>query len=161
MTLPLAPYSEPYWFPSGAPAAGSLAYVYGRNPPGSPDKELADLFSDQAGTLPMANPVNIGPSGVLSFFVENGDHWVYVNGQSFYVIVDLDAELSQVWPSTFVHQHPVSESVWTVAHGLKSFPAVAVLVGGQLEFADVTYADQDNLTITFAAPRSGTAYLRR
>lgn len=154
--MPLAPYSELHWHPDGSPAAGALAYVYPRTGP-----PKAALFQDQAGTIPLPNPLNIPPSGVLSFFVDNGDYWCHVNGQSFYLIIDLDAELTQVWPSTFVHQHPVAEQVWTIAHGLESFPAVAALIGGQLQFADVTYLDQDNLTIDFGTPTAGVAYLRR
>lgn len=154
--MPLAPYSEQYWHPDGSNATGELAYVFPRKL-----SVLAPLFQDQAGTIPLPNPIVIGAGGVLSFFVTNGDYWVYVNGQSFYVIVDLDAELSQVWPSTFVHNHVVSETVWTISHGLESLPAVAILVGGELSFAEVAYIDQNSLTITFTEPTVGVAYLRR
>lgn len=154
--MPIAPYSEQYWYPDGTLATGALAYVYPRV-----SNVLADLFADLAGTVPLPNPINVGGGGTLSFFVDNGDYWVYVNGQSFYVIIDTDEELTQVWPSTFVHQHPASEDVWTISHGLASKPAVTVLIAGQIAAGDVTYLDDDNLTITFGVPTSGVAYLRR
>lgn len=154
--MPLAPYSEQHWFKDGTDATGELAYVYPRKL-----SVLAPLFQDQAGTVPLPNPLNIGPGGMLSFFVDNGDYWVYVNGQSFYVVVDLDETLTRVWPATFVHDHAVAETVWTINHGLESRPAVAVLVDGQISFADTVYLDDNSLTITFAEPTAGTAYLRR
>lgn len=154
--MAIAPYSEKYIYASGVPATGDLAYVYPRSV-----SAPAVLFADLAGTVPLPNPVAIGAGGILAFFTENGDYWVYVNGQSFYVIIDTDMALSQVWPSTFVHDHPVSETVWTVSHGLASKPAVTVLVGGQIFAGDVVYVDDDNLTITFGTPTSGVAYLRR
>lgn len=154
--MPIAPYSEKYVYPTGTLAVGALAYVYPRDL-----SALATLYADLAGTIPLPNPLPVGAGGFLTFFVENGDHWVYVNGQSFYVIIDTDAALSQVWPSTYVHQHPASESVWVINHGLSSKPAVTVLVGGEIAAADVAYLDDDNLTITFGGSVSGVAYLRR
>lgn len=154
--MAIAPYSEKYIYPDGTDATGALAYVYPRSVTAP-----ADLFADLAGTVPLPNPLNVGSGGTLSFFVENGDYWVYVNGQSFYVIIDTDMALSQVWPSTFVHDHPVSEAVWTVNHGLNSKPAVTALVAGQIFAGDVIYLDDDSLTITFGAPTAGVAYLRR
>lgn len=45
--MPLAPYSEPHWFPSGLPAAGQKLYIYPRSGP-----PLAQLFTDATGTVP-------------------------------------------------------------------------------------------------------------
>jgi len=154
--MAIAPYSEQYWHPDESLAAGALAYVFPRTSP-----VRASLFADLAGTVPLPNPLNISLSGFLTFFAENGDYWVHVNGQSFYVIIDTDASLSQVWPSTFVHQHLMAESVWTITHGLNSKPAVTVTVGQQIIAGDVAYVDDDTLTITFGSPIAGDAYLRR
>lgn len=156
VTVAIAPYSEQYWYPSGTVATGVLAYVFPRT-----SNVLAILYADLAGTVPLANPLPVNGGGFLSFFTESGDYWLYINGQSFYVIIDTDGALTQVWPSTYVHDHPVSETVWTVEHGLKSKPAVTVLIAGQIVTGDVLYVDDDNLTITFGAPVSGVAYLRR
>jgi hypothetical protein len=155
--LPLAPYTEPFWFPDGLPASGQKLYVYPRNGP-----PLAQLFTDVTGTVPVPNPVTLPASGVASFFVTNGDYWGYINGQAFYLVIDLDPELSRVWPATFVHDHTVPETVWTIAHGLGSKPGVTVLgTDDQITQGDVDYVDDDTLTITFGAPLAGRAYLRR
>lgn len=155
--MPLAPYSERYWYPDETIAVGAIAHVFPRF-----SNVHAPLFQDQAGTTPLPNPLPVDGLGFLSFFVENGDYWVYVNGQAFYVIVDLDPNLTHVWPSTFKWEQAAASTVWTIAHGLNSKPAVITLgATDEIILGDVAYQDDDNLTITFAVPVSGTAYLRR
>lgn len=155
--MALAPYSEAHWYPDGTPAAGQKLYVYPRSGP-----PLAQLFTDATGTVPVPNPVILPPSGIASFWVQNGDYWGYINGQSFYLVIDTDPALTRVWPATFVHDHPTAETVWTIDHGLMSKPGVTVLdVNGQIISGDVDYTDDNSLTITFGAPISGVAYLRR
>lgn len=155
--MPLAPYTEKYWYPDGSPAAGELAYVFPRH-----SQTLQPLFTDATGTVPVDNPVTIPPDGILSFFADNGDYWVFVRGQSFYVIIDLDPNLTHVWPSTFRHVQAAPLDVWTITHGLKSQPGVSALdASNQILVGDVQYVDDDTLTITFGVPVSGIAYLRR
>jgi hypothetical protein len=155
--MPLAPYEESYWFPDGTFAEGVQYHVFPRlsNVP-------AALFQDQAGTVPLPNPGVTGPGGVISFFVTNGDYWLHIAGQSFYVIVDLDPNLTHVWPSTFRWEQAAPASTWVIQHGLNSYPSVSVLDPANEElFGEVDYVDDDNLTITFGAPQAGVAFLRR
>ena len=60
----------------------------------------------------------------------------------------------------YVHSQTPLAQVWTVDHPLGKYPAVTVVDSGNnvLE-ADVRYVNPDQLTITFAAPTSGKAYL--
>lgn len=155
--MPLAPYTESYWYPSGALAVGVEYHVFPRL-----SNVHADLFQDQAGTVPLPNPGLTAAGGVISFFVENGDYWLYIRGQSFYLVVDLDPNLTHVWPATIRYVQTVPATVWNVNHGLNSFPSVDVLdTGNEQLFGEVDYVDDDNLTITFAVPTVGTAFLRR
>lgn len=155
--MPLAPYRERYWFPDESIAAGQLLHIFPRL-----SNVHAQLYADQAGTIPLANPVTTDATGFVDLWVENGDYWGYINGQAFYLIIDLDPNLTHVWPSTFRWEQPVAQSVWVIAHGLNSRPAVSVLdPGDQIIFGDVQYQDDDNLTIDFGTPISGVAYLRR
>lgn len=155
--MPLAPYTEPYWYSDGAPASGQKLYIYPRSGP-----PLAPLWTDATGTVPVPNPVVLPANGVASFFTENGDYWGYINGACFYLVVDLDPELTRVWPATFVHSHTVPEAVWTITHGLSSKPDVATLdTNDQIMQGEVEYLDDDALTITFGGPITGTAFLRR
>lgn len=155
--MPLAKYRERYWYPDGSPAAGAQLYIYPRSGP-----PLLPLFADEAGTVPVPNPVVIPADGYVDVWMEHGDRWGYVNGQSFYLVIDLDPELTRVWPATFVHDHPAAETVWTIAHGLSSKPDVTCLgTSAEILFGEVAYQDDDHLTITFSGPTAGTAYLRR
>lgn len=155
--MALAPYSEMYWHVDESLAVNARYDVFPRF-----TNVHAPLFSDQAGTLPLPNPGVTNGAGFITFFVENGDYWVHINGQAFYVIIDLDPNLTHVWPSTFRWEQLAPASVWVINHGLNSFPGVDTLdTLNQILEGDVQHLDDDTLTITFAAPVAGTAFLRR
>jgi hypothetical protein len=155
--MPLARYREQYWFTNEQLAIGVPAHIFPRF-----SNVHAVLYADQAGTIPLANPVTTDASGFVDLWVENGDYWCFVNGQAFYVIIDLDPNLTHVWPSTFRWEQTAPATTWVIMHGLNSLPNVTVLSPlNEVITGDVAYTDDDNLTITFAAPATGVAYLRR
>ena len=60
----------------------------------------------------------------------------------------------------YVHPQPVASATWTVQHNLNKFPSCTmVLSTGQQGYGDVTFIDENNLTITFAGAESGKAYI--
>ncbi len=60
----------------------------------------------------------------------------------------------------YVHNQSVASATWNVQHNLSKFPsATMVLSTGQKGYGDVTYIDENNLTITFASAESGKAYI--
>jgi hypothetical protein len=60
----------------------------------------------------------------------------------------------------YVHNQPVASITWTVQHNLDKFPSCTmVLSTGQQGYGDVTFIDENNLTITFAGAESGKAYI--
>ena len=61
---------------------------------------------------------------------------------------------------TFVFNQSVAASTWNIQHNLNKFPsATMVLSTGQKGYGDITYIDENNLTITFAGATSGKAYM--
>lgn len=61
---------------------------------------------------------------------------------------------------TLTHHQANPAAVWPIVHGLGRFPSVTVVdSAGSTVLGDVTYTDANNLTLHFAAPFSGTAYL--
>lgn len=61
---------------------------------------------------------------------------------------------------TFVFTQDTPANPWIIEHDLDKFPSVTmVLSTGQVGVADVTYIDENNLTITFSGDESGKAYL--
>lgn len=60
----------------------------------------------------------------------------------------------------YVHDQSVASTTWNIQHNLRKFPSVTmVLPTGQKGYGDVTYIDENNLTITFASAESGKAYM--
>jgi hypothetical protein len=60
----------------------------------------------------------------------------------------------------FVFSQAAATSTWTVQHNLNKFPSCTmVLSTGQQGYGDVTFIDENNLTITFASAESGKAYI--
>ena len=60
----------------------------------------------------------------------------------------------------YTHNQNVASITWTIAHNLNKFPSVTVALStGQQGFGDVTFIDENNLTITFAGAESGKAYM--
>ena len=60
----------------------------------------------------------------------------------------------------YTHNQSVASVTWTIAHNLSKFPSVTVALStGQQGFGDVTFIDENNLTINFSAAKSGSAYL--
>jgi len=72
--------------------------------------------------------------------------------------------LASASDKTFVFTQGIAASTWTIQHNMNKFPSVGVVdtinvANGQLYYGDVKYIDSNNLTVTFAAPFSGKAYL--
>lgn len=60
----------------------------------------------------------------------------------------------------YTHNQSTASITWTIAHNLNKFPSVTVALStGQQGFGDVTFIDENNLTITFAGAESGKAYM--
>jgi hypothetical protein len=67
---------------------------------------------------------------------------------------------SGVGDKNFVFTQAVASATWTVQHNLNKFPSCTmVLSTGQQGYGDVTFIDENNLTITFAGAESGKAYI--
>jgi hypothetical protein len=60
----------------------------------------------------------------------------------------------------FVFTQASASATWNVQHNLNKFPSCTmVLSTGQQGYGDVTFIDENNLTITFASAESGKAYM--
>jgi hypothetical protein len=67
---------------------------------------------------------------------------------------------SGVGDKNFVFNQAVADATWTVQHNLNKFPSCTMVLGtGQQGYGDVTFIDENNLTITFASAESGKAYI--
>jgi hypothetical protein len=60
----------------------------------------------------------------------------------------------------YTHNQGSASATWNVTHNLNKFPSVTVVLStGQKGYADVSYTDSNNLTITFTGAETGKAYI--
>lgn len=78
-------------------------------------------------------------------------------------IVDLDAVLNEKLKDLskcYVFTQSISSKTWEIEHNLNRFPSVTVVdSGGNVVIGDVTYNNENKLTVRFSAGFSGKAYL--
>lgn len=62
--------------------------------------------------------------------------------------------------TSWVHTQSTPSSTWTITHNLNAFCSVMVVdTNGQVIYADITYIDDDSITIEFASAVAGKAFL--
>lgn len=62
--------------------------------------------------------------------------------------------------TTYTHVQNSASDRWDIDHGLGRFPSVSIVdSAGSLIYGDVTYNDENSLTVTFTSAFSGKAYL--
>lgn len=92
----------------------------------------------------------------LTYISGNGS----IEEDEFYFISLLQFDDLSQKDKNYVHSQDVAASVWNVSHNLLKFPSVSVALStGQKGYGDITYINENNLTITFASAESGKAYI--
>lgn len=92
----------------------------------------------------------------LTYIIGNGsieeDEYYFVSLLQFDALSDTDKH--------YAHTQNVASVTWSVSHNLNKYPSVTVVIStGQKGYGDVTYIDENNLTITFSGAESGKAYM--
>lgn len=60
----------------------------------------------------------------------------------------------------YTHTQSAAAASWLITHNLGRYPQVSVVdTAGDLLLTDVTYTALNSVTVTFAAPTAGVAYL--
>ncbi len=77
----------------------------------------------------------------------------------YYSLISWPYNAGETNDKHYTHNQGTASATWNVTHNLGKFPSVTVVLStGQKGFGDVTYANDNNLTITFAGAESGKAY---
>jgi hypothetical protein len=88
-------YSDTFWFPSGELAVGVPATIFPLD-----SNVKAPLFAGISGTVPLPNPLETGPGGVLTFYAEHGDYWLHISDWTFQISVGVSQEQSDLSTGT-------------------------------------------------------------
>jgi len=68
--------------------------------------------------------------------------------------------LTATYNSSYTHVQGTPEALWNILHNLNKRPSVSVVTSfGAAVVGEINYIDNNTLTITFADPFSGKAYL--
>lgn len=75
-------------------------------------------------------------------------------------ITGLEERLEEIADKTFIFTQSIPADTWVITHSLGKKPSVTVVDSGDnIVVGDVTYIDENALTITFVGAFSGKAYL--
>ena len=153
--MPLIKYRQYIFNPGGDYAEGVevMVHLCGGN-------VAVPLRADKSGTQPLPNPATTGEEGLLEFHAAPGHYGVWYGG-TFWPLLVAEEETDPVTPDLFVHTQVTPATVWTVDHWFGTQPDVTVLVDGQPLDASITHPSATQTVITFAAPFTGVAHLRR
>ena len=100
-------------------------------------------------------PIDRRKEGMLVFVRGDGVTYQLIND-----VWEVFAGSSGAGDKHDVHVQGNASAVWNVTHNMGKFPAVDVIdTGGTNVEGDIFYVDANNLTLTFSAPFTGTAYL--
>ena len=92
----------------------------------------------------------------LENYASNG----VISLDGYYIFSEFVNPASDAADKNYVHNQAVASATWNVQHDLDKFPSCTmVLSTGQQGYGDVTFIDENNLTITFAGAESGKAYI--
>lgn len=90
----------------------------------------------------------------------------YINGLSYlendeeYLVYLLQYDVAASNDKFYSESIDNAINPWSINHNLNKFPSVTVVLSsGQKGYGDVTYVDNNNLTITFAGDESGKVYI--
>ena len=107
----------------------------------------------------------------ITAYTDNGDDFYtldlsYIGGngvlidQTYYDVANFVLASDNQGDKHFTFNQATPANPWNVQHNLNKFPSVTIaLPSGQVGQADVTYIDENNLTITFTGAESGKAYM--
>ena len=127
----------------------------------STDAELAGIYESAHGLYETRERDGVLWQTMHSVvYSANGmEHlWIQENWSKDYIAAPADDDL--VGDKTYTHCQLQASDAWTIEHGLEKYPSVSIVdSGGSIVVGEVTYIDENRLTVYFTSSFSGMAYL--
>ena len=83
-----------------------------------------------------------------------------IEDEEEYLVYLLQYDVAASNDKFFSKTFSIASNPWSVNHNMNKFPAATIVLStGQKGYGDVTYVDNNNLTISFAGDESGKVYL--
>ena len=98
-------------------------------------------------------------SAIAKQSIKQGQMFISSNGDKLYFDPTDDKRFA-VEDKTFVYTQQTASNDWEIKHDLNKFPSVTVIdSAGTLIQGEITYTDNNNISINFSSAISGKAYL--
>ena len=98
-------------------------------------------------------------SAIANQPIKQGQMFISSNGDKLYFDPTDDKRFT-VEDKTFVYTQQTESNEWEIKHDLNKFPSVIVVdSAGTLIQGEITYTDNNNISINFSSAISGKAYL--
>ena len=84
---------------------------------------------------------------------------VHQHNDLYYTKDQINGFFATTGDGLYVYTPGTPMTQWDINHGLGRYPTVNVVVSGELSLAKVIYPDANSITVRFASPQTGNAYL--
>jgi hypothetical protein len=84
---------------------------------------------------------------------------VHQHNDLYYTKDQINGFFATMGDGLYVYTPGTAMAQWDINHGLGRYPTVNVVVSGELSLAKVIYPDANSITVRFASPQMGNAYL--
>jgi len=104
--------------------------------------------------------VNSGDTNFYDITLTYIDGLSYLENDEEYLVYLLQYDVAASNDKFYSEEITVASNPWSINHNLNKFPSVTVVLStGQKGHGDVTYVDNNNVTISFAGDETGKVYI--
>lgn len=106
----------------------------------------------------VTNGLSVG--GTLTLPTLDPSKVVFTDAYKGLTVLSAQDARTALGTTTYVHDQGVPAKTWNITHNLNAYPSVTIVDSAKrVGIADVSYVDQNSLTVTLMGDMSGKAYL--
>ena len=106
----------------------------------------------------VTNGLSVG--GTLTLPTLDPSKVVFTDAYKGLTVLSAQDARTALGTTTYVHNQGTASATWSITHNLNAYPSVTVVDSTKrVGIADVTYVDENSLTVSLQGSMSGKAYL--